>query len=142
MSDTPIRPLKRTPFTVVSLRIVRVDLSDCPRPFPLADGPNQFACVASHIDGAEEVFNAYWTCPVFERSGGIQFWSVFGRGRRPTVVISASANHERYNELTCWAFDPQVSPAGSSEVVHDGIGFDYSLIDDPKTEAAGTQIAE
>jgi len=96
------------------------------RPFTLAEGANPFVCLATYIDGVEEPFNAYWTCPLFERGGGVQSWSVFGRQRRRSVTITVSARHERYHELACWALMPEPD---SRDIPSDGLSFDYSRVD-------------
>lgn len=108
---------------------IRDSLSECSRPYLLEHGKNPFLCLATHIDGSQALFEAYWTCPLFERGGGVQSRSVLGRSRQSSVTIRASENHERYHELACWAFDPEASSRGAADIAHDGIGFDYSMID-------------
>lgn len=77
------------------MRIALPDGSDPEQPFQLADGASLFLCYETYIDGDEEFFAAYRTCPLFERGGGVQLWSVFGRQRRTGVTVhlqrSASA---------------------------------------------------
>ena len=116
-------PFAHTPETVVSLRIALPGGADPERPFRLQEGTNQFVCFATYIDGSEEPFDAYWICPMFERDGGVQRWNVFGTNRRAQVTVSASAQQERYHEISCWARFPE--PA-STDIPHDGLGFDYS----------------
>lgn len=123
MCAYPIRPQLRTPRSVVRLRIALPSGEDPARPFMLIEGGNPFVCLATYIDGVEEPFDAYWTCPLFQRDGGVQSSSVFGRQRRRGVTITASARHERYHELACWALMPEPD---SLDIPSDGIGLDYS----------------
>jgi hypothetical protein len=126
----PIEPLRRTSFTIVQVRMALPDGSDFERPFILKEGRNEFACFATHIDGTEVPFDAYWTCPLFERDGGVQNWSVLGTARRHEVAVSASARHERYHELACWVFKPDGElRAALGDVPRDSTAFDYSAFE-------------
>ena len=116
-------PVPHTPATVVSLRIALPGGGEPARPFPLQEGGNRFVCYATYIDGSQHPFDAYWTCPLYERDGGVQLWSVFGNQRSPDVTVSASERHERYHELVCWSRLPEPI---SSDIPRDGIAFDYS----------------
>ena len=126
MSSDPLLPLQRTPFTVVQLRLVVSDGSAFDRPFRLSEGGNEFVCIATYIDGSERPFEAYWTCPMFLTTGGIDSWSVFGTQRRFSVTVHASVQQERYHELACWAFKPG---SGFSDIPHDSTGFVYSAFE-------------
>ncbi len=97
------------------------------RPFRLEEGGNAFACIATYIDGAERPFDAYWTCPMFLRTGGVDLWSVHGSQRRSGVTVHASLQQERYQEIACWAFRPDTALRDAiGDIPHDSTGFDYS----------------
>jgi hypothetical protein len=126
MSSHPLIPLQRTPFTVVRLRLALSDGSTFDRPYPLTEGGHEFACFATYIDGSEWPFEAYWTCPMLLTIGGIDSWSVFGTQRRQSVTVHASAQHERYPELACWAFKPG---SALGDTPHDSTAFEYSAFE-------------
>lgn len=126
MTDVPIGPLVRVPQLVVKLEIIDGRGAAVPSPFPLRDGVNEFWCTATYVDGSRSPFNAYWTCPLILRRGGIDLWSVLGKQRRPSVTLYASKRHERYTELAAWVFEP--SNDRHNDFPHAGIGFDYRNI--------------
>lgn len=126
--DDPIQPLQKNHYLVTQLTIVDEHGDPIEKPFKLREGGNVFKCIATYIDSTTSYYEPFWSCPIRLKSGGSDPWCVFGKHRQPSITVHASARHERYTEIGCWVFGSE-APKGV-EVVHDGTGFDYSLIDD------------
>ena len=114
---------------IVELSILDGYGREIKKPYKIQNGPNEFSCQATYVDGSQEIFAAYWTCPMVLPRGGVDFYGAIGTQKHSIVEVNVAPNHLRYPSLACWVkFPVGDSHSDADQYPHATIEFDYSEV--------------